>query len=97
VCVCVCERECVCVRECVLIRCAAVLTFVVFRMQAPIGPPETRCHQSQRYNVYENDHLVLETSQVRRPHPILPFHAASAWAVSAELTLARAVSVVDRS
>ncbi len=29
-----------------------------------IGPPEARCHQTQRYCLYEGDQLVFETSQV---------------------------------
>ena len=32
-------------------------------LQAVIGPPQADCHQSQRYRMYKEHHLVLETSQ----------------------------------
>eukprot|EP00873_Tetraselmis_striata_P042724 jgi/Tetstr1/462988/TSEL_007929.t2 len=43
--------------------------YFISPVKAPIGPPETRCHQSQRYNVYGGDHFVLETSQVMNDIP----------------------------
>lgn len=39
-------------------------------MQALIGPPKAECFQSQRYRMYRDNHLVLETSQTM---PNIPF------------------------
>lgn len=39
-------------------------------MQALIGPPQAECFQNQRYRMYRDNHLVLETSQTM---PNIPF------------------------
>uniref|UniRef100_A0A7S1SIG4 VASt domain-containing protein n=1 Tax=Tetraselmis chuii TaxID=63592 RepID=A0A7S1SIG4_9CHLO len=67
--------------------------YFVSPVKAPIGPPETRCHQSQRYNVYENDHLVLETSQVMNDIPYGDYFSVDMrWDVTAA---SRTTSLVE--
>ena len=39
-------------------------------MQALIGPPQAECFQNQRYRMYRDNHLVMETSQTM---PNIPF------------------------
>lgn len=43
--------------------CVRELQFVS-PLKYRIGPPEARCHQTQRYCLYEGEHLVFESSQV---------------------------------
>eukprot|EP00192_Tetraselmis_astigmatica_P003622 CAMPEP_0117669946 /NCGR_PEP_ID=MMETSP0804-20121206/12440_1 /TAXON_ID=1074897 /ORGANISM="Tetraselmis astigmatica, Strain CCMP880" /LENGTH=573 /DNA_ID=CAMNT_0005478111 /DNA_START=405 /DNA_END=2126 /DNA_ORIENTATION=- len=38
-------------------------------VKSAFGPPETRCFQSQRYNIFAGNHLRMETSQIMEDIP----------------------------
>lgn len=45
------------------------LSFVTSLKGFKIGPPEAMCHQTQRFKVYRNMHIVFETSQAMSDIP----------------------------
>ena len=48
-----------------------------------LGPPEALCHQTQRYRVYKDEHLVFETSQAMSDIPYSDyFRVETRWDVT---------------